>query len=162
MHGEVWCESEPGKGASFIVTFPREDTGKAFINAAADSGELRGLRVLVVDDNAVHRHLVCEKLAAMGAAVESVGDGAAALELTDKGGIDAVVLDLHMPGIDGFDYIERLRAKPADGAAPLILATSATAMEADLQRLRRLGIDRFIAKPLSRQALRDHLQALVR
>lgn len=159
MGGDVWCESEEGSGAAFYVRFPL-DRAAARERLQGKDKPLEELRILVVDDNAVHRHLVEGKLVLLGATVESAIHGRDALDRASEYPPDALVLDLHMPELDGFGVIEGLQRQFKDPERPFILCTSATASEEDLHRLRRLGVGAFVEKPLSMETLRDHFAGL--
>lgn len=110
--------------------------------------------VLIVDDDAALREGLSETLADLGHRTAEAADGAAALARLARGGVDAVLLDLRMPGMDGLEALRRIRALPAPPAVAVLTAvpTAANTIEA-----MRLGAADHLAKPIGR----DELAALV-
>ncbi len=121
--------------------------------AAGGHGEigtlLRGRRVLVVEDNEFNREVVTDLLADVaGARVRVVARGEDALRAVEQEDFDAVLMDLQMPGMDGFEATRRIRGLASGrGQAPRIVAMTAHALPSDRQRCREAGMDGFIAKP---------------
>ena len=108
---------------------------------------LAGLRVVVAEDNTLVRALLVTHLQSLGADVEAVADGAAALAACRSQPPHAVLLDLAMPGVDGRTAARVLRQTPAESAPKLIVGLSAEALtEADM---RAAGFDRFFVKPVA-------------
>jgi DNA-binding NtrC family response regulator len=110
--------------------------------------------VLIVDDDAALRDGLAETLADLGHRAEQAADGAAALALVARGGIDAVLLDLRMPGMDGLEVLRRLRARPD---APAVAVLTAVPTAANTIEAMRLGAVDHLAKPIGR----DDLAALL-
>src|SRR5690606_5172616 len=102
------------------------------------------LRVLVVDDDAHVRFVV--KAAFADASVVEAGDGRSALALLERVPVDVVLLDVMMPGIDGYTVLEVLRAGTVDALVPVLMVTALNS-EVDRVRAWRAGADGFIAKP---------------
>ena len=115
-------------------------------------------RVLVVDDDDDIRLLLQELLTRAGYRVETAPDGRAALRVFHERPPDLVVLDLSMPGLDGFETLERLRDL---SDAPVILLTARSG-EIDKVRGFRAGADDYIVKPFGRQELLARIAALLR
>ena len=122
MGGTIGAESQPGQGSCFhfTLTFGLQPGGQH----RADVGDLRGMRVLVVDDHAVARELLCALVAALGLEAESAGDGAAALAAVAAARaagrpFGLLLMDWRMPGMDGIECLARLAAGP--GARPAVL-----------------------------------------
>ena len=99
LDGDIWIEDTPGGGATFSFTLPSADGG----------AQLRKERILVVDDEAQIRKALNRALVARGYEVEAAVDGEEALLLAESFAPDLVVLDLNLPGIDGFEVCRRLR-----------------------------------------------------
>jgi DNA-binding NtrC family response regulator len=110
--------------------------------------------VLIVDDDAALRESLAETLADLGHRAEQAADGAAALRRVAEGGIDAVLLDLRMPGLDGMEVLRRLRARPD---APPVAVLTAVPTSANTIEAMRLGAVDHLAKPIGR----DDLAALL-
>jgi two-component system sensor histidine kinase/response regulator len=107
------------------------------------------MRILVVDDNAVNQQVAALTLEARGHHVDVAGDGAAAVAAVEAGAYDLVLMDCHMPGMDGFDATEAIRERELrDGGHVPIIAMTASAMAADEQRCLAAGMDGFLAKPM--------------
>jgi CheY-like chemotaxis protein len=108
------------------------------------------VRILLVEDNPVNQQLAQELLEQEGAHVMVAGNGKLALELVEQAGIaafDAVLLDLQMPELDGYETARRLRALPQGAALPL-LAMTAHALQEERQRCLEAGMNDHIAKPV--------------
>ena len=120
-------------------------------------------KILLVDDNDAALRLEQEILAAAGFVVDTVSGGAQALAKLETTKYDAIVLDVEMPGMDGFEVTRAIRALPVRGsnrATPIILVTGTVDPEA-----RRRGFDAgvvaFVRKPFSPMALRAAVQSLI-
>jgi two-component system KDP operon response regulator KdpE len=114
--------------------------------------------ILVVDDEPAIVRLVSSRLAADGYAVKTVASGEEALAFVDKERPDLVVLDVMMPGIDGFETLRRLRAQVQ---VPVILLTARSG-DADLARGFHAGADDYIAKPFNPDELALRVAAVLR
>lgn len=117
-------------------------------------------RVLVADDKATGRELVRTVLANRGYVVFEAADGIEALEVAQRMQPDLIILDLHMPGLDGFGVIQELRLNPAFERTP-VLALTASAMAADQRRALDAGFTGFITKPVSLKMLRAEVERLL-
>jgi CheY-like chemotaxis protein len=159
--GAITAESEgDGLGATFAISLPAValgvESGMAPRNIPGDMPDpaietftnLRGIKVLVVEDEADGRELLCEALYAGGAEVAQADSAAAALERIDTFCPDVVVSDLGMPVQDGFSLIRKLRERPPErgGTIPAI-AVSAYAREEDRISASAAGFQSHIAKP---------------
>jgi signal transduction histidine kinase/DNA-binding response OmpR family regulator len=145
-------------GSSAPADRPPSGDGQA---EAADDGAPRG-QVLLAEDNEVNQRVARLMLERMGYAVEVVGDGQAAVTAAATGRYDAVLMDCHMPRMDGFEATEAIRrAEPAGRRLPII-ALTASVLESDQQRCLAAGMDTHVAKPIRFEALADVLEQLVR
>jgi CheY-like chemotaxis protein len=81
-------------------------------------------KLLIVDDNELNRQLVKLTLGKLGYGVEEAGDGSQALDRIESGGIDLVLLDISMPGMDGFELLRRLRERVSMLELPVIMFTA--------------------------------------
>ncbi|TQM61896.1 adenylate/guanylate cyclase domain-containing protein [Humibacillus xanthopallidus] len=120
-----------------------------------------GVRVLVVDDLETNRKLMRAVLEPRGFVVHSVASGEAALATLEETDVDVVLLDVLMPGIDGYDTCARIKAEPRTAALPIIMVTASGAQR---QRLRALemGADDFITKPFDQAELVARVRSLAR
>lgn len=117
------------------------------------------LRVLVVDDEPAIRRLLHASLSAEGHQVEEAADGQSALSLLGRNAIDVLVLDLGLPGMDGFEVIRRLREQ---GSSVPIIVLSSRADEAGKVRALDMGADDFVTKPFGVDELLARIRAAVR
>ena len=120
----------------------------AVLRPAPDRNQpLQGASVLLVEDNEFNQVVATELLAMMGVAVTVAGDGQEALEILSLSSFDAVLMDLQMPVMDGYEATRRLRADPAFADLP-ILAMTAHAMVQEREHCQALGMNDYITKPI--------------
>jgi two-component system, sensor histidine kinase and response regulator len=158
MGGRIWVESEPGKGSAFHFTahFVRH---KAALERPArqEPGRLRGLSVLVVDDNATNRFILAETLTQWQMRPTTVENAAAALEALESAyrcgePFALVLLDAHMPEMDGFMLAERIHEHPdLTGATVMMLSSASGTLEA--RRCEKLGLAAYLSKPIKQAEL---------
>ncbi len=116
--------------------------------------------VLVADDKAPGRELVRTVLEKAGYQVFEAGDGEEAVAEARRIHPDLVILDIHMPGLDGFGVIEKLRQEEGFAATPII-ALTASAMMGDRERAMAAGFTGYITKPIRLDALRAEVERLL-
>jgi len=165
MGGTITVDSQPGSGSTFqfSVTLPRAQGAEiAPRPALADTGALRGRRVLVVEDNGINREVVRRVLHGWGVAVDEAADGPAALALHAAHPYDAVLMDIQMPGMSGVEATRQLRLHPEPARAQVpVLALTANAFRADLDRYLKAGINDCLTKPFKEDEFYRKLVALV-
>jgi CheY-like chemotaxis protein len=113
----------------------------------------RPLRILVAEDNEVNQLLVKRLLTRCGHAVEVVGSGAEAVAAVERGRYDLVLMDVHMPGMDGVTATRRIRALPSAEAEIPIVALTANAMAGDRELYLAAGMSEYVSKPIDTGAL---------
>jgi PAS domain S-box-containing protein len=151
MGGEIGAESRVGVGSTFWFEIPldvAEATGGGVEGAAAVTASPAGLRVLVADDAAANRELVVAILGGMGVELETVEDGAQAVESARGGGYDLILMDVHMPVLDGLDATRAIRAFEGDAGRVPIIALTANVQPEQVQRCREAGMDDHVGKPI--------------
>ena len=157
MGGEVGVESAPGGGSTFSFTLRLESDPGASCAAAPALAALGGATALVVDDNATNRRILTEQLLRMGLRPIAVeGAGAALAELERAGGAPFAILliDYHMPDMDGFQLAERIRALDPKLVASAVMLTSG-GQSGDVTRCRQLGLAACLTKPLTQKSLQQ-------
>ncbi|MBQ0957850.1 response regulator [Ideonella sp. 4Y11] len=151
MGGRIEHLDREGGGSRFILELPlvRPVEALSGLPEPEQREPLLGLRVLLVEDNAVNMMVASALLGELGATVWEAADGHQALALAREHAqaIDAVLMDLHMPGMDGFETTDALRTLP--GAPPWpVLALSASVLSAERERARAHGMVDFLVKPI--------------
>ena len=154
MGGRIWVESEYGEGASFCFTAVFEKGRHARRGAAAELDAMRGLKVLVVDDNATNRVIFNEHLTHWGAEVASAESADQALKMMmeaemEQAPFKLVLLDYHMPGMDGLQLAEKLQETGTDAPPLTMMFSSSDTMEGRAEA-RKLGVSSFLVKPVKR------------
>ena len=107
-----------------------------------------GLRILMADDAAANRELVVAILGGLGVALETVEDGARAVEAARSGGYDLILMDVHMPVMDGLDATRAIRALDGEAGRVPIIALTANVQPEQVQRCREAGMDDHVGKPI--------------
>ena len=117
-------------------------------------------RVLIADDKATSRELIRTVLETLGYQIFEASDGIEALRVAREHSPDLVVLDIHMPGVDGFGVLRELRGEPRFAKVP-IMALTASAMQGDRERALAAGFDSYVSKPIPLAALRSEVERLI-
>lgn len=159
MGGDIVATSAPGQGSAFTFTFV---AGAASAlpapHPAAEAstrpvGQLRGSRVLLTDDNAINRQVARLFLQPQGADITEAANGVEALEKLAAETFDIVLLDVHMPVMDGIETIRRIRSSTDAWRNIPVVALTADAMSGDRERLLALGMTGYVSKPIDQGEL---------
>jgi two-component system, sensor histidine kinase and response regulator len=156
MQGRIWAESALGQGSTFHLT-ASFGVAKAKLPPALDIEKLAGKRALIVDDNATNRHILEQTLVRWKIRTVLADSGAAALlrlHQDARAGLvyDLVIIDSHMPGMDGFEVIERIRSSSDLSVRTVMMLTSVDRPE-DPRRCQELGIATYLVKPVGQMEL---------
>ncbi len=161
MGGKIWVESEEGRGSHFhfTVRVGAADRKEIKVGSAAPPEILRGVRVLVVDDNDTNRRILEGMLKRWEMRPISVKGGEEALTqlvAARKAGdaFGLIVTDMHMPKMDGFELVERIRRRPELSTATIMMLTSA-GHRGDAERCQKLGVSAYLLKPIRQSELRE-------
>lgn len=170
LGGDLTVRSAIGEGSCFTIRMqlparrrplrPEPPASPDSLSCVVPS--LQGRRVLVVEDNPVSRRVAEGMLEALGVETECAADGNEALARVAEQRYDAVLMDLQMPGMDGLEVLRRLRRLPAgEGGGIPVIALTANALIAERERCLAAGMKGFIAKPYTRQQLKDVLVSVL-
>lgn len=169
MGGTITCTSKKGEGTEFVCTFhskvgTREDLVKDQ-QPMTDITTLRGMRVLLVEDNELNREIARDVLKRDGFIVEEAEDGAIAVEKVSAsrpGYYAAILMDIQMPVMNGYEAAKAIRAIENKELAEIpIIAVTANAFEEDRRAAKEAGMNGHIAKPLKVKELREQLARYV-
>lgn len=159
MGGDILALSEPGQGATFTVILPVERLGDALPAAPAetreDAVEHSGLRVLAAEDNRVNQIVLETLLAQVGVTPVIKADGAQAVQAWAEGDWDLILMDVHMPVLDGVGAVREIRAREAAAGRRRtpVIALTANAMTHQVDELLACGMDLHVAKPIDAATL---------
>jgi CheY-like chemotaxis protein len=118
-------------------------------------------KLLIADDKPTNRELLRTVLEDLGYEVSEAGDGIEAVRVAREVDPDLIILDLHMPGIDGFGVLSELRREGGFVETPF-MALTASAMQGDRQRAIDAGFDSYVSKPVPLPVLREEVERLLK
>ncbi len=152
----------PGEGSTFVVTLPLPPASLAPQATTAPVAEraLDGVRVLVVEDNPDALEMMVQSLSAAGLQVAAAPDAAAAVRAAQGFKPEVAVLDIGLPGTDGYELARQLRADETTRDISLIALTG-YGRDVDLEAARQAGFDVFLVKPVSIDVLLEHIADLI-
>ena len=163
MAGDISVQSAPGRGSTFtlaarfgrvVASSSEQSLRESAVHAAPSAHAATGLRVLIAEDNDFNAQLIRHLLQRRGHLPRVASNGHEALSLFGAANYDLMLLDLHMPGLDGFEVIDRIRTRErATGAHLPVIALTARSRNEDRERCLAAGMDDFLAKPIHATAL---------
>jgi len=165
MGGDLWMTSEPGRGTQVMLRLELpvlESPAQEYV-APPTVTAAKPLDVLVVDDHPVNRLLLCRQLSELGHRFVDIGSSEQALDLWRGQSFDALITDINLPGLNGYDLARAIREEEtAAGRAPcLILGYTANAQLEEKQRCLAAGMDDCLFKPVLLRELNLALMAAV-
>ena len=155
MNGDISVESEPGKGTCFTVEIscrkvPEEELQQQ-MEEQPENVSLAGRRLLLAEDNGLNAEIAMTILQDAEAEVELAADGKIAVDMlkdAPEGYYDAVLMDIQMPNMNGYQATRAIRKLPDERAKIPIIAMTANAFEEDRQAALAAGMDDYVAKPV--------------
>jgi signal transduction histidine kinase/DNA-binding response OmpR family regulator len=160
MGGKIWLESERDRGSKFHFTVRLGISHNPIeVDTMASPEMLRGVKVLLVDDNRTNLRILEGMLKRWEMKSTSVEDGEEALALLAAAQkaqepYPLILTDMHMPKMDGFTLVERIRQMPDLSAATIMMLTSA-GHRGDAARCQELGVSAYLLKPIRQSELRE-------
>jgi PAS domain S-box-containing protein len=147
--GEIGADSRPGEGSTFWFEVPLVEAEET-VEAEADDAVLLapGTRILLADDAPANRELVRIILSGWGVELDVVCDGAEAVQAASAGDYDLILMDVHMPVMDGMDASRAIRALEGPRAAVPILALTANVQPEQVEACAEAGMDGHVGKPI--------------
>jgi CheY-like chemotaxis protein len=166
MGGELLVDSEYGKGSRFEIRLAlekREPIEPHCGNKLKRSyGDFTSMRILVAEDNEMNQEIMQEMIELIGADVTVVGDGAKAIQAIAKhpaNYYDLILMDIRMPGTNGYEATEQIRALQLPGIEALpIIALTADAFRDDIKKAKKSGMNGHVAKPITLHKLKDIME----
>jgi CheY-like chemotaxis protein len=157
MNGTMTLLSDSGKGSEFVVSIPSKvsdsrppkRTGRFSRNEVASAASLN---ILVAEDNLVNQKLIATLLNRAGHSVTIANNGREAIDLHCQGHFDLILMDVHMPELDGEQATKLIREGERSPTIPII-AVTANAIVGERERLLNLGMDGYISKPINSKEL---------
>jgi signal transduction histidine kinase len=162
MGGDVSVHSQEARGSVFSFTFLAQEAADSDFPepipgpncaAAMPPRSLRGKKILLVDDNALNRKVIQLFLSPLGSDIVEASDGRQALDRISVEHLDLVLLDVHMPVMDGVEAIKAIRASKAPWSQIPVIALTADAMAGDREKYLALGMTDYHAKPIDKEQL---------
>lgn len=157
MGGEFSVDSGPGKGSRFSFTAWLEHAegmaaGEEIGTESELIGQIKGACILLVEDNFINQRVAAEMLRKAGVTVEIASNGLEAIQAVGRSRFDALLMDIRMPEMDGYDTTRQIHADPRFASLPIIAMTAHT-MKGDRKKCMEAGMNDYVAKPVDAKQL---------
>lgn len=161
MGGDVTAVSQAGRGSVFTLKFMAQPssmsvgdtTNMIHMPVRTPRTGLTGCRALVVDDNGINRRVARSFLEYYGIVIREARDGNEALEIMSRETFDIVLMDIHMPGLDGVEAFKRLRTSGSLNRLVPVIALTADSMHGDREKYLSKGFDGYVSKPIEERTM---------
>jgi len=167
MDGKIWVVSQPGVGSRFHFTASLPASAQAAAPAKpafvrSEDASSDGLRILVAEDNAVNQKIITRVLEKEGHKVILAWNGREALDILDRQPVDLIIMDVHMPEMDGLQTAAQIRVRESGTSLyrPIIAAT-ACAMKGDREKCLAAGMDAYVTKPIQAKQLLQVIDSIM-
>ncbi|MCI5124852.1 MAG: response regulator, partial [Candidatus Electrothrix sp. AR5] len=166
MGGTIWVDSVFGQGSCFHFVLPME-TGDAVALNRKESAEiphidrLKGAKILLVEDSEINKEIAFILLEGRGMQVTAVSNGKEALQALSLADFDGVLMDIHMPVMDGYTACRAIRSQPAYKDLPII-ALTADVMAEDKEKTRSVGMNGHVGKPFREEEMLAVMAELIK
>lgn len=170
MDGSIFLKSKKDVGTEFLICFdfenaPETESGKKEISASAEKTvDLKGTRILLVEDNSLNRDIAKELLKSAGFIIDEAENGKIALEMlsaSPDGYYKVVLMDVMMPVMDGYEASMKIREMKSNKSSIPIVAMTANAFEEDKEQALKSGMDYFVSKPFDIKSLLSLLSEIL-
>ena len=161
MGGSISLRSESGKGTVFALTLPIDDkdtqssdqssgalVDQLLVDAMPEPTYHSNLRILVADDNATNHMVITSLLESLVGEIHIANDGQQAIDILETTPIDIVLMDIHMPVMDGIEATLAIRGRPENWSDVLIIALTADPQYQQNRLCKNIGMDDALAKPV--------------
>ncbi len=159
MQGRIWLTSELHQGSSFSFT-TQVTIAQTRLEPVLDASSLRGVPILIVDDNATNRQILANWVTRWGMWPMLAESGAAALRLLESmvDPVPLILTDVHMPDMDGFELIKHVKIH---SQIPTVIMLTSGSHPGDIARSRELGAEAYLIKPIRRSELMETIERVL-
>lgn len=154
MGGEIYAESDGKRGSSFTFTIKPKKAEKIYSQETTLNKlpATREVSILLAEDNYINQLVMTKTLEKIGHRITTVTNGIDAVEAVRKEPFDLILMDLHMPIMNGFEAVKRIREELKEKSPPII-AVTANALKGDREKCLAAGMDEYVSKPVKREVL---------
>jgi len=169
LGGDISCTSELGRGSCFRFQLPvsiavtgleDDELASGIIIGDADNVVEKKERILVIDDDYLNRKIASSMLSRLGYEVDVAEDGEIGVEMAGLREYKAILMDIQMPRLNGFDATKRIKSETRKKASTPVIAVTAHAMNFSETKCTESGLDGYIGKPFSFRELQDKIDEL--